>query len=432
MSANPTTVLVPSTGDVHPYLDQILEGLARGATERDTLLGEVRTLKENRTVDLAEIAKLRTQLEENAAERAEMKITEGRLRAFDALQQGEKRYGGAATLGTREARIDRAYDLFGETIHDIACLSYGRELKFGHIKPHLRDQTLASGPAGGSVVPYPILTEISVLQEKFGLARRLCGFVQMTAHKMGKNAFGSDAAGSYPNENAAPAATDELLRSPRGELEAKLFVVNMKVSMQLDLDAPAGLQRYWIDRMLTVAGLEEDRVFLTANNSPSPWYGVLAHASVPEYVCATQTYDGIIAKEVLAVIHQISKHVRGKATFIMSPDIFGVLQGLEDTQGRPIWAPMGAAISNTIYGHGYEDSPVMPDHEAVLGDEKDKPFIACGSWKDAAIFGDRMTTAIDFDRSVHFTAAAIAMRMITDFGVYFVQPTACARGRTAP
>ena len=438
MSTASNQVQVPATGDLNAAIERLEAATAASVAERALLAAERTTFAGERAAMVTDLTTMREQTTRLDAVTHELEALKAQRAAVAIMEQqqagqGHREYTGMAQLaGYREAKIERAYDTFAAVVHDIACLKWGRKLQFGRLAEYVRDgQTLGTGTDGGSVVPYPILEEISVLQEKFGLARRLCSFVKMTAHKMGKNAFGSDATFTYPNESSAPAISQVLLRTPRGELEAKLGVVNMKMSQQLQLDAPLSLQKFYMDRLFTLAGMEEDRVFIAANNSPSPWYGVLYHPDVPVMPCATQSYGGIIAEEIVGTLHKVSKHVRGKATWIVSQDMIGVMQGMKDGEGRPLWSPMGAMQAPVIYGRPYEDTPAMPDREAVVGDEAGKPFLACGSWKDAAIFGDRMTTAIDFDGSVYFESGALAIRLMVDFGIYFVQPTACARAETS-
>ncbi len=437
MSTATDQVQVPATGSLNPAIADLERVTAELRAERElatkareALMAEGATLTAQRAQFDAQTATIETISKELEA----VKRQHNSALTMEQMQagNGERHYTGMAAVYSREAKIDRAYDLLGGTIHDIACMKAGRKRQFDVIGPYMRDgNTLAVGAQGGFVVPYPILEGISVLQEKFGIARRLCSYVKMTAHKMGKNAFGSDATVTYPNESTAPAVSQVLLRDPRGELEAKLMLVNMKYSKQLQLDAPQTLQRFHMDRLLTLAGLEEDRVFISANLNPSPWYGVLFHPDIPEITIASQSFGDITGLEIVKTLHKVSKHVRGNATWITSQDEIGVLQGLTDTQNRPLWSPMGAMQAPVIYGRSYEDTPLMPDREPVVANEKDRAFLAVGSWKDAAIFGDRMATEINFDSSVYAESQALLIQLAVDFGIYFVQPTACARARTS-
>lgn len=425
--ANPTQVNVQSTGDLTKTID-IIE---RSIDEHRSALAEVKAERERLAADhtarAEEHAALKQEIADHKAEIAELKKFRAQADLMEADQPHtrERYYTGVA--GSREAAINRAYDLFGRAVVDIAALQFGRTPPNGIIKT--REQTLSGTGEGADTIPLPILQQISVLQEKFGFARRNLQTIQMTSDSMGANAFGSDATISYPDENDTPADTNVLLRNPRPLLQAKLAVVNIKVSLQMDMNAPATLQRFWIDRIFTKQGLEEDRVLFVSNNNPSPWKGVLVDANVPEKVIATQSFEGIIAKEVVQTIHKVSQHVRGQSKLVFSEDVFGILQGLEDTSGRPLWSPMGSAAAPVIYGHQYETHPGMP---TLDDDGADEPMFAVAAWREAGIFGDRMATAVDFDRSVHFTSAAIAMRMLSYFGILLIQPTACARARTAP
>jgi HK97 family phage major capsid protein len=73
---------------------------------------------------------------------------------------------------------------------------------------------------------------------------------------------------------------------------------------------------------------------------------------------------------------------RKGATWLMTTETLGELQALTDSQGRPLWAPIGVNIGETLLGYPYKEMPDMPQ-DGNNGGSNGTFTVAFGNFKVA-------------------------------------------------
>lgn len=146
----------------------------------------------------------------------------------------------------------------------------------------------------------------------------------------------------------------------------------VRVSRQLLQDSAVNLNQL-IPRLLGARiGRALAEHLITGNGTTQP-EGVLTGT--------TQTLTGgtslkITYKDLLALERAIDPAYRGTAKYMLSNGALGVLQELEDTMGRPIWAPsIAVGVPSTVNGRPYFIDTYLPavaagSKSVVYGDFK--------------------------------------------------------------
>jgi HK97 family phage major capsid protein len=86
----------------------------------------------------------------------------------------------------------------------------------------------------------------------------------------------------------------------------------------------------------------------------------------------TFTYQDLVTQ-----LHSLKTGYRKGAGWVFTTETLGAIRKLTDSQGRPLWGPMGSEMPGQLLGYNYYEMPDMPQVAANAF------AIAFGNWKEA-------------------------------------------------
>jgi HK97 family phage major capsid protein len=225
----------------------------------------------------------------------------------------------------------------------------------------LRAQGVATGAAGGFLVPQGFRNVLIETQLFFGAVRAVAGRITTDSGAPLPWPTNDDTAneGAYLAENTAVPEQDVTLGQQ--QLGAHMITSRMvRVSFQLLQDSAFDLDA-WLPRKLGERiARRENRAFTVGTGAGEP-QGVVTGALVGRTTAAGQltsvTYDDLVFLE-----HSVDVAYRNERSAYMFHDLtLGALRRLKDADGRPLWQPsLTAGAPDTFNGRRYEVNNHMP------------------------------------------------------------------------
>lgn len=297
-----------------------------------------------------------------------------------------------------------------------------------------RSQTIGVQGDGGFLVVPQQPDSISVILQRYGLARRKGRIFNMTKNKINIPIGAADPVVSWPGELTAPGSTTKATVA-RPEMEAKKAVSVVDLSLEAIDDTDPSILEYVSDRLFVSFSREEDRIFFAAKGSDGggsdPFDGCLYATGIEELVMASSmdAFENLTFEDLTLLQDEVTEHVIDMAEYVYSTSVQLLIRNLKDDNGRPLLMFDGApnATPSRLSGFSVNLSSVMPKRSDTAAST---PFLLFGDFTGMAL-GLRNDYRLDADTSPLFSSAGVQLRAMQRFGVKVIHGTKIGRLKTA-
>lgn len=254
-----------------------------------------------------------------------------------------------------------------------------------------RNQTKGTASEGGYLVPEEFRRKLVECIESFGgLAANVETITTATGAEMPFPTLSDQNSGVLVSE-ASPAATgtgadmvfgEKILRAyryvaPGGDnvMSPEAHADGLRVSVELLQDSAFDLESL-IRRVLgrRIARLQATH-WATGTGSGQPQGITLATGPSDTWTAAAPTYDDLID-----AIHSLDPEYRPRAKWVFNDTTMALIEKIQDSNGDPIWRPLGALIGDSPSNGQLLGYPVVIDNSF--------PDYTDGSGNEFGVFGD--------------------------------------------
>ena len=310
-----------------------------------------------------------------------------------------KRYGVLKHFKTEE----RAY-AFGSWA--LACLGYTKSAEFcknNGILVTKANNMETSNSTGGFLVPEQMEQDLVTLREQFGVARKHCRIVPMTSDLVRIPRRASNLTAYFIGEGGTGTASNEVFDSLT--LSAKKSMVLTKFSSELSEDAVIDFAQDLASEMAYSQTKLEDDCLFNGDGTNGSYGGIVGIINAigtgtgGGTVTATSTaYGAITVASIAKLFAQLPQYADNANT-----KIFCNKSVWANTFQRLAYASGGNNANDLLTGSGqlqYAGYPVVIT-QAITATTfaSGVPFAWFGDMSQAAYFGDRRITQVDFSNS---------------------------------
>lgn len=326
--------------------------------------------------------------------------------------------GGHHTRGAENKNWEKTIKFFRAlAFHDFAVL---KELSEG------------TAADGGRLVPTEFATDLIMLLEQYGSARRYSTQVSMKSKTMNLNSLTGKVTAYWVAEKGAGTASQPTYGEPI--LTAKKLFGLTPWTTELFEDAELNIVQNLLVLFAEAFSKEEDDEYY--NGDGTVFTGILdtsltAVDTVLSGLVSTLTYD-----DVVDVTNSLTRgQLAGSpGVWHMSRSVLNQFRKIKDSNGQPILVDPKGALPATILGYEVEINEVLPAAGDVVAG---KCFAAFGNLKQWSYFGDRrrVTTKILSEATVATINLAEkdeeALKTTERVAILHASPENVARLRTA-
>jgi len=211
--------------------------------------------------------------------------------------------------------------------------------------------------AGKYLVPTPLLAEIFVLVEKWGVARRYFRPIPMTAETLKLDTLATEAIAYWTTQGSNITAAD--LAFGQGTLTAYKLAAITSWSSELPEDSAIALLPVVIDSIARAIKKKEDLAAFIGDGSGT----YAAQTGLLNYAGNVVTMDDgkTSITDANAIDYKnlrdaVNIDFRDGAMYFLSPACVSALEGLKDLQGRFIYREPAGALPATLWGSPIADN----------------------------------------------------------------------------
>lgn len=273
--------------------------------------------------------------------------------------------------------------------------------------------------SGGALVPDSYDARVIQLVKEYGVARRICTFINMESDTVTRPRVTSDITLYYPAEGSATTASQRTWSNV--QLRAKEGVGLVKMSTAIVQDAAIDIAEDTARSMARViAKTEDDTLFngtgAGAGTSYTPgiqgvvyMFGTSATAD-SRSVTGGDTSDAHTRANLITLMSKVPRFVGGMPAWHCSYEMEAFLLGIALAQGAADAKDFqGLGMVNTVFGRPVIPNNVMNLNSNTGGDVVD---ILYGDMSQCAYMGVRGGTQIDTSTDRYFDEANIGIRCI--------------------
>lgn len=270
----------------------------------------------------------------------------------------------------------------------------------------LRAQGIATGPAGGFLVPTEYWARIAEVMKTFGT---IIPFVNNITTNSGADLpwpTNDDTAneGVIVGENTQIGEQD--LTWDQRTIGAHMYTSKIvRVSLQLLQDSGFDTEGFIARKLGERLGRVINRHLTVGTGTGQP----LGLVTATPVALRLATNGVVNYKQLIDLIHSIDPAYRGQARLMFNDVFLAALRKVEDTAGRPIWAPsLTEGAPSTVLGVPYTVNQFMSDKLTTTG--------------AAGTVGDKLAIYGDFNSAyVHRTVRGLSMVRFAEKYMDFLQ-----------
>jgi HK97 family phage major capsid protein len=228
----------------------------------------------------------------------------------------------------------------------------------------LRAQGVATGAAGGYMVPAPFRAKLIEKMQFFSSMRDVAEVITTETGATLPWPTNDDTAnvGAILSENSQVTEQDVTLGT--NDVGAYMYTSKLvRVSLQLLNDNAFNLESWLAGVLGRRIGRAQNAHFTTGTGTAQP-EGVQTNAVVGKTGAAGQT-TSVIYDDLIDLIHSVDPAYRnsGRSRFMLNDATLATARKLKDDQGRPLWEPsVQVGVPDGLLGYPYtinQDMPVM-------------------------------------------------------------------------
>jgi len=224
------------------------------------------------------------------------------------------------------------------------------------MQQHRLMSSLSAG-AGGNLVPTPMLAEIFILVEKWGVARRYFRPIPMTSETLKLDSLTTEAVGYWTDQGSNITASD--LAFGQGKLTAKKLAAIGAWSNELSEDSAIALLPVVIDSFARAIKKKEDLAGFIGDGTSG--YGSITGlinfaGNVITMDSGKTAVTDATADDWKSLRDGVNIDFRDGAMYFLSPASVSGLEGLKDSQGRYIYREPSAGMPAQLWGYPIADN----------------------------------------------------------------------------
>ncbi|MET9304986.1 phage major capsid protein [Streptomyces cellulosae] len=228
----------------------------------------------------------------------------------------------------------------------------------------LRAQGVATGAAGGYMVPAPFRAKLIEAQKFYSSMRDVAEVITTETGATLPWPTNDDTAnvGAILAENSQVTEQDVTLGT--NDIGAYMYTSKLvRVSLQLLNDNAFDLESWLAQVLGRRIGRAQNAHFTTGTGTAQP-EGVQTNAVIGKTGATGQT-TSVTYDDLIDLIHSVDPAYRnsGRARFMLNDATLGAARKLKDSQNRPLWEPsIQVGVPDGLLGYGYtinQDMPVM-------------------------------------------------------------------------
>ncbi len=211
--------------------------------------------------------------------------------------------------------------------------------------------------AGKYLVPTPMLAEIFILVEKWGVARRYFRPIPMTSDTLKLDSLVTEATGYWVTQGANITASD--LVFGQGTLTARKLGAIGAWTNELSEDAAIALLPVIYESFARGLRKKEDLAAFIGDGTATygSYTGLLNFAGNVVTMAAGKTaFSDANADDWRALRDAVNIDFREGSFWFLSPDVVSSLEGLKDSQQRYIYREPAAGLPAMLWGYPIADS----------------------------------------------------------------------------
>jgi HK97 family phage major capsid protein len=228
----------------------------------------------------------------------------------------------------------------------------------------LRAQGVATGAAGGYMVPAPFRAKLIEAQKFYSSMRDVAEVITTETGATLPWPTNDDTAniGAILAENSQVTEQDVTLGT--NDIGAYMYTSKLvRVSLQLLNDNAFDLESWLAGVLGRRIGRAQNQHFTTGTGTAQP-EGVQTNAVIGKTGTTGQT-TSVTYDDLIDLIHSVDPAYRnsGRAQFMLNDTTLAAARKLKDSQNRPLWEPsIQVGVPDGLLGYGYsinQDMPVM-------------------------------------------------------------------------
>ncbi|MGW0032119.1 phage major capsid protein [Streptomyces sp. NPDC003314] len=229
-------------------------------------------------------------------------------------------------------------------------------------KKELRAQGVATGAAGGYVVPTEFRDKMVESMRFYGAMRQVAEVVTTATGAKMQWPTNDDTAnvGAILSENTQ--VTEQDVTLGQQEIDSYMYTSKMvRVSLQLLQDSALDFESWLARRLGERIGRIQNTHFTTGTGSSQP-EGIQTNAAVGKTGGTGQT-TSVTYDDLIDLVHSVDPAYRlsGRVQFMLADSTLGAVRKLKDSQNRPLWEPsIQAGVPDRVLGYGYTVNQDMP------------------------------------------------------------------------
>lgn len=214
---------------------------------------------------------------------------------------------------------------------------------------------------GGYTVPTEVATEIAKLEPAFSVARKYCRVMPQKASTVNLPLRTSAISVSYPGEVASGSDTEPVFSVRQFTLKRGIAII--PVTLDLLESSAVDIFNYLNEEFAEAFGNDLDSKCFTDQNSVG--IGVLYGAGKSETLLPGKVITDVTVQNLLNMLGALQTTATAGGMWVMSPSVFGVVSGLSDGTGRPIYLGPGLGVPGSLLNYGYALCDQMPSKTAA-------------------------------------------------------------------
>ncbi|MFF8659467.1 phage major capsid protein [Streptomyces huasconensis] len=228
----------------------------------------------------------------------------------------------------------------------------------------LRAQGVATGAAGGYVVPPEFRAKMVETMKFYGAMRQVAEVITTATGATLPWPTNDDTAnvGAILGENTQ--VTEQDVTLGQQDIGAYMYTSKLvRVSLQLLQDSVLDFETWLARKLGERIGRIQNTHFTTGTGTNQP-EGVQTNAVIGKTGGTGQT-TSVIYDDLIDLVHSVDPAYRnsGRVQFMLADSTLGSVRKLKDTQNRPLWEPsVQAGVPDKVVGYSYivnQDMPAM-------------------------------------------------------------------------
>lgn len=244
------------------------------------------------------------------------------------------------------------------------------------------------------VIDEEISFEIMNADEEYGVARELFRIHELSKNSYSANELATDVSVGWVGEAGTISSTE--FSVTQNTLELKKLAAILVMSNELLQDSEINIRSFLTDRIGRAFANEEDRVFLTGDDSEedTPIDGLLHRDDVEELVMddGDTTTDAMDGTYLLKLQEEVPQSVRDNGVYVMDFSVFNVVRNLQTSDNDFIYKDLAGEGPDMIHGKPVVISDVMPDAGDVDADDS---FVLFGDFSRGCVLGTKGGVRVD-------------------------------------